>query len=249
LKFELYKTLALEAPFTEEQFKGFKQQALIDAIFEGAMESFKRKSERMIEIAKPNIERAYKEVGNKYENIMVPISDGKRIYNISAHLKTAVENGSKEVVKAFEKAIILHSIDESWKEHLREMDELRHSVQNASYENKDPLLIYKLESFNLFKTMVEAMNKKTIAILMRGQIYIQEQEIREAAPEKRTDLSNYKTQKDELAAQRRLMNQVANQDTRARQTTAPIKVEKTVGRNDPCPCGSGKKYKNCCGAN
>jgi preprotein translocase subunit SecA len=249
LKFELYKTLALEAPVTEDQFKGMKQQALTDAIFDAAMDSFKRKSERMIEIAKPNIERAYKEVGNKYENIMVPISDGKQVYNISAHLQTAYDNGSKEVLKAFEKAIILHSIDEAWKEHLREMDELRHSVQNASYENKDPLLIYKLESFNLFKTMVEAMNKKTIAILMRGQIYVQEQEIREAAPEKKTDYSNYRTQKDEMEAQRRLMNQVANQDTRARQTTAPVRVEKTVGRNDPCPCGSGKKYKNCCGAN
>jgi preprotein translocase subunit SecA len=178
---------------------------------------------------------------------MVPISDGKRIYNISCHLKTAYETESREVVKAFEKAILLHSIDESWKEHLREMDDLRQSVQNASYENKDPLLIYKLESYNLFKNMVDTMNKKAISVLMRGQIFIQEQAIREAAPEKKTDYSRYRTQKDELAEGRRVQGEVAGRDTRTQQTTAPIRVEKTVGRNDPCPCGSGKKYKACCG--
>ncbi|MDR2683738.1 MAG: preprotein translocase subunit SecA [Dysgonamonadaceae bacterium] len=247
LQFELYKTLALESPVTEEQFRGMKPEALTEAIFNAAMESFKRKSDRMVQIAQPNIARAYKEVGDKYENIMVPISDGKRIYNISCNLKTAYESESKEVIKSFEKAILLHSIDEAWKEHLREMDELRQSVQNASYENKDPLLIYKLESYNLFKSMVDAMNKKTISILMRGQIYIQQQDIREAAPERKTDYSRYRTQKDELAESRRVQGEVAGRDTRAQQKTAPIRVDKTVGRNDPCPCGSGKKYKQCCG--
>ena len=247
LKFEMYKTLALESPVAEDQFRGMKQDALTDAIFNAAMESFKRKNERMTQVAQPNIARAYKEVGDKYENIMVPISDGKRIYNISCHLKTAYETESREVVKAFEKAILLHSIDESWKEHLREMDDLRQSVQNASYENKDPLLIYKLESYNLFKNMVDTMNKKAISVLMRGQIFIQEQAIREAAPEKKTDYSRYRTQKDELAESRRVQGEVAGRDTRTQQTTAPIRVEKTVGRNDPCPCGSGKKYKACCG--
>jgi preprotein translocase subunit SecA len=247
LQFELYKTLALESPVTEEQFRGIKPDALTEAIFNAAMESFKRKSDRMVQIAQPNIARAYKDVGDKYENIMVPISDGKRIYNISCNLKATYESESKEVVKAFEKAILLHSIDEAWKEHLREMDELRQSVQNASYENKDPLLIYKLESYNLFKSMVDAMNKKAISILMRGQIYIHEQDIREAAPERKTDYSRYRTQKDELAESRRVQGEVAGRDTRTQQKTAPIRVEKTVGRNDPCPCGSGKKYKNCCG--
>jgi preprotein translocase subunit SecA len=247
LKFELYKTLSLESPITEEKFRGIKADALTDAVFNGAMKSFKRKSDRMIQIAQPNIVRAYRDVGDKYENIMVPISDGKRVYNISCNLKTAVETESKEVVKAFEKAILLHSIDESWKEHLREMDELRQSVQNASYENKDPLLIYKLESYNLFKNMVEAMNKKAISILMRGQIYIRGEEMREAAPENKTDYSRYRTQKDEMQENRRVQEAVANQDTRAQQKTAPIRVDKSVGRNDPCPCGSGKKYKQCCG--
>jgi len=247
LKFELYRTLALESPVTEDQFRGMKTDALTETIFDAAIESFKRKSDRMIQVAKPNIERAYKDVGDRYENIMIPVSDGKRIYNISCHLKTAYETESKEVVRAFEKAIMLHSIDEAWKEHLREMDELRQSVQNASYENKDPLLIYKLESYSLFKNMVDAMNKKAIAILMRGQIYIQEQNIREAAPERKTDYSRYRTQKDELSESRRVQGEVAGQDTRRQQTTGPIRVEKTVGRNDPCPCGSGKKYKACCG--
>jgi preprotein translocase subunit SecA len=247
LKFELFKTLALESPVTEEEFRNMKQEALTEAIFSAAIENFKRKNERMIQIAQPNIERAYKEVGDKYQNIMVPISDGKKVYNINCHLKTAYETQSKDVVKSFEKAILLHSIDESWKEHLREMDELRHSVQNASYENKDPLLIYKLESYNLFKSMVDTMNKKTVSVLMRGQIYIREQEIREAAPEKKTDYSRYRTQKDELAENRRIQGEVAGRDTRERQKTAPIQVAKTAGRNDPCPCGSGKKYKNCCG--
>ncbi|GHT76302.1 protein translocase subunit SecA [Bacteroidia bacterium] len=247
LKFELFKTMALEAPFTEDQFKSLKQEALADEIFDAAIESFKRKNERMIQLAHPNIERAYKDVGDRYENIMVPVSDGKRVYNISCNLKTTYESGSKEIVKSFEKAIILHSIDEAWKEHLREMDELRHSVQNASYENKDPLLIYKLESYNLFRDMVNAMNKKTVAVLMRGQLYIREQELREAAPERKTDYSRYKTQKDEMAESRRVQGEVAGRDTREKQITAPIRVDKTVGRNDPCPCGSGKKYKNCCG--
>jgi preprotein translocase subunit SecA len=247
LKFELFKTMAIEAPVNEEQSKGMKTEALADAIVEAAIESFKRKTERMTQVAQPNIERAYREVGDRFENIIVPITDGKKIYNINCHLKTAVDTGSKEVVKAFEKSVLLHSIDESWKEHLREMDELRHSVQNASYENKDPLLIYKLESYNLFKSMVEEMNKKAVSILMRGQIYIQDQAVREAAPEKKTDYSNYRTQKDEMSEARRIQGEVAGRDTRTRQITAPIVKEKTVGRNDPCPCGSGKKYKNCCG--
>jgi preprotein translocase subunit SecA len=247
LKFELYKTLALEAPITEEQFRTIKPNAATDAIFSAAVESFKRKNDRMIQIANPHIVRAYTQVGDKYEFITVPISDGKRIYHINCNLKAAHESESKEVVKTFEKVILLHSIDEAWKEHLREMDELRQSVQNASYENKDPLLIYKLESYNLFKNMVDTMNKKAISILMRGQIIIREPEMREAAPERKTDYSRYRTQKDELAENRRIQGEVAGRDTRTQQKTGPIRAEKTVGRNDPCPCGSGKKYKNCCG--
>jgi preprotein translocase subunit SecA len=248
LKFEIYKTLALEIPVTEEAFKGMKQASLAEVIFNTAIESFKRKNDRMIQLAQPNIRRIYEDVGSKYQNIIIPISDGKRVYSISCNLKTAYETESKDIVKSFEKAILLHSIDESWKEHLREMDELRHSVQNASYENKDPLLIYKLESFNLFKNMVDAMNRKAVSVLMRGQLHIPEQQqVREAAPERKTDYSRYRAQKDELAESRRVQGDVAGRDTREPQRREPIRSEKTVGRNDPCPCGSGKKYKACCG--
>ena len=159
-------------------------------------------------------------------------------------MKDAYESESKEVVKAFEKAIMLHTIDDSWKENLRELDDLRRSVQNASYEQKDPLLIYKLESFNLFKQMVDTSNRKVSSILMRGQIPVREPEqVRKAEQSRRSDYSRYRTQKDEVGS----MKEGAKQDTRQRQVTQPIHVEKTVGRNDPCPCGSGKKYKQCHG--
>ena len=154
------------------------------------------------------------------------------------------------MVLAFEKAILLHNIDEAWKENLRELDDLRQSVQNASYEQKDPLLIYKLESFNLFKAMIETINSKVTAILMRGQIPIREPEqVRRAEAQRRSDYSRYRVQKDEYSAGSRQQkpNDPTRQDTREQQITQPIRVEKTVGRNDPCPCGSGKKYKNCHG--
>ena len=249
LKFELYKTLALEVPITEEEFKGMKQEEMTEKIFNSALDSFKRKTERMAQVAQPVIKKVYEEQGDRYENIVVPVTDGKRIYNITCNLKETYESDSKEIVKSFEKSILLHSIDESWKEQLREMDDLRQSVQNASYENKDPLLIYKLESFNLFKTMVDEMNRKTVSILMRGQIPMREPEhVRQATPEKKTDFSKYKTQKDEIAESRRLQGEVASRDTRE-QKREPVRSEKTVGRNDSCPCGSGKKYKACCGRN
>jgi Preprotein translocase subunit SecA (ATPase, RNA helicase) len=249
LKFELYKTLALETPITEEEFKGMKQEEMTERIFNSALDSFKRKTERMAQVAQPVIKKVYEEQGDRYENIVVPVTDGKRVYNITCNLKETYESDSKEIVKSFEKSILLHSIDESWKEQLREMDDLRQSVQNASYENKDPLLIYKLESFNLFKTMVDEMNRKTVSVLMRGQIPMREPEqVRQATPEKKTDFSKYKTQKDEIAESRRLQGEVASRDTRE-QKREPVRSEKTVGRNDSCPCGSGKKYKACCGRN
>jgi preprotein translocase subunit SecA len=248
LKFELLKTMALEVPFTEDEMKGIKPVVAVDKVFNVTLDSYKRKTDRMAQIANPVIKKVYEEQGDRYENIVVPVTDGKRIYNIQCNLKEACQTESKDVIKSFEKAILLHSIDEAWKEHLREMDELRQSVQNASYENKDPLLIYKLESFELFKKMVDDMNRKSVSVLMRGQIPMREpEEVRQAAPERKTDYSKYRTQKDEISESRRVQGQVASRDTRELQKTAPIRTEKTVGRNDPCPCGSGKKYKNCCG--
>ena len=247
-KMDLLQTLAMETPFTEEAFRNEKKEKLADKTFDAAMELFKRKTERMAQIAYPVIKQVYENQGHMYENILIPITDGKRMYNISCNLKAAYDSECKEVVKSFEKSILLHVIDEAWKENLRELDELKHSVQNASYEQKDPLLIYKLESVNLFDTMVDKINNQTVSILMRGQIPVQEpQEVRQAAPEQRQDLSKYREQKQDLNDPNQ--QAAAQQDTREQQKREPIRAEKTVGRNDPCPCGSGKKYKNCHGKN
>ena len=251
-KFDLLQTLAMDAPFTEEEFRSEKKEKLAERTFDEAMANFKRKSERLAQIANPVIKQVYENQGHMYENILIPITDGKRMYNISCNLKAAYESESKEVVKSFEKSILLHVIDEAWKENLRELDELKHSVQNASYEQKDPLLIYKLESVNLFDTMVNKINNQTVSILMRGQIPVQEApeqaqrvEVREAAPERRQDLSKYREQKQDLNDPNQ--QAAAQQDTREAVKREPVRAEKTVGRNDPCPCGSGKKYKNCHG--
>ncbi len=279
-KLELFKTFAMESPFTEEEFKSMKPAALADKLFDEALKSFKRRMERMTQIAHPVIKQVYENQGAMYENIMIPITDGKRMYNISCNLKEAYETESKAINKAFQKSIVLHTIDEGWKEHLREMDELRHSVQNASYENKDPLLIYKLESYNLFKGMVDTMNRKTAAILMRGQIPVREEpteeqrqamaqrqaemqaaaqaaqaaaveaarrqhiNVQRADPEKRQDMSKYRTEKTDITGNND-PEERAEQRPQPRQE--PVRAEKRVGRNDPCPCGSGKKYKNCHG--
>ena len=174
VKMEILQTLAMEVPFTEDEFNATKQEDLIEKTFQAAMANFKRKTERMGQIAMPVIKQVYENQGQMYENIMIPITDGKRLYNITVNLKAAYESNGKEIVKAFEKAILLHTIDEGWKENLRELDDLKQSVQNASYEQKDPLLIFKLESVKLFDAMVNKINNNTISVLMRGQIPVQE---------------------------------------------------------------------------
>ena len=252
-KLELFRILAIEAPFDEETFRNTKADKLTDKLFDEVLKQFKRRMERLSEVANPVIKQVFENQGSMYENIMIPVTDGKRMYNISCNLKEAYETNSKAIVKSFQKSITLHTIDESWKEHLREMDELRHSVQNASYENKDPLLIYKLESYSLFKTMVENMNRKTVSILMRGQIPVREEAqrsnlVREAAPERKQDMSRYRTEKSQVGAGGGdpLLPKPPT-GPQQQQRTEPIRAEKRVGRNEPCPCGSGKKYKNCHG--
>ena len=246
VKMEMFQTLAMEAPFTEEEFNSTKQENLIEKAFEAAMANFKRKTERIAAIAYPVIKQVYENQGHMYENIMIPITDGKRMYNIPVNLKAAYETEGKEIVKSFEKAILLHTIDEGWKENLRELDELKHSVQNASYEQKDPLLIFKLESVKLFDNMVNKINNQTISVLMRGQIPVPDPEqVRAAAPEMPTPRQQYQETKQDLNDPNQ--QAAANRDTREQQKPEPIRVQKTPGRNDPCPCGSGKKFKNCHG--
>ncbi len=220
-----------------------KLEELTGKLFDMVMDAYRRKVDRVAEIAYPVIKNVYETQGKQYKNIIIPFTDGKLMYNIPVNLEAAYQSSAREVVKAFQKSVLLHTIDEAWKEHLRELDELRQSVQNASYEQKDPLLIYKLESYNLFKRMIETINYKAITVLMRAQIPVREGDaVREAAPEKRQDYSKYQSQKTDIM-------QAGQQDTREKQKQQPIHAEKTVGRNDPCPCGSGKKYKQCCGKN
>ena len=246
-KEEFVKVLSMECPFTNQQFIEGNHDTLAEESFQLAMDAFKRKTDRIQTIGNPVIKEVYENQGDRYERIMVPITDGKRVYNIPCNLKEAYDTECKSVVKQFEKTILLHIIDECWKENLRALDELKHSVQNASYEQKDPLVIFKLESAKLFDDMVNDMNNRIVSILMRGQIpEMQQSDVREAAPEQRS--RRYNEQKDDLTDP----NQVAaaQHDTRegAQQINrTPIIKDKLPGRNDPCPCGSGKKFKNCHG--
>jgi len=244
---ETLKTFAMETPVAEEDFQTLREKEIAEKIADAAIASFKRKTEKMAETANPVIRQVFETRGKDFENILVPITDGRRVFNITANLATAYNSQSKEVVKAFEKQTLLYVIDDEWKEHLRQLDELRNSVQNASYEQKDPLLIYKLESFGLFKEMIEQINQRALAILMRGQIHIGEGQVRQGQAPVRSDYSRYRTQKDDMAAETARTQQVAGRDTREQQKVQTIRNEAPkIGRNDPCPCGSGKKYKNCC---
>ena len=250
-KEEFLHIFAMEIPFTSEQFLNEQREQLEEEAFQQVMETFNRKTEHIREVAIPVIKQVYENQGHMYERIVVPITDGRKVYNIACNLKEAYESDSKTVVKEFEKQMLLHIIDESWKENLRELDELRHSVQNASYEQKDPLLIFKLESAKVWDTMINEMNNRIVSILMRGAIpEMQQGDVREAAPEQRTQRNQYTESKQQLGSEQMTdPNQAAAaaQDTRAQQPRTPIVKEKLPGRNDPCPCGSGKKFKHCHG--
>ena len=249
-KMEVLKTFALETPFSEDDFMNKNKEDLAGMIFDNAMLHFKQRTDHMAEIAYPVIKQVYETQGQMYENILIPITDGRKVYNISCNLKEAYETECKTIVKQFEKSILLHVIDEEWKENLRSLDELRNSVQNARYEQKDPLVLYKLDSAKLFDDMVEVINNDTISILMRGQIPLQEpQQVQQAAPERRQDMSQLRENKrnaDSVSGGDPAQQAAAAHDTREQQRT-PYVAPKTVGRNDPCPCGSGKKFKNCHG--
>ena len=244
---DFLKILAMECPFTEEEFENANKADLEERAFQETMATFKRKTDRIEGVAYPIIKQVEETQGAIYERIMVPITDGKRLYNIPCNLKEAYRTEGKDVVKQFERVIMLHVIDDCWKENLRQLDELRHSVQNASYEQKDPLLIFKLESAKLFDSMVNDMNNRISSILTRGQIpEMQQDEVREAAPEQHIE-QHYNEEKVDLDDPAQAA--AASQDTRenAAATREPVVKDKLPGRNDPCPCGSGKKFKNCHG--
>ncbi len=259
LKLDVFKVLTIEVPFTEQEYKSLGKQDLIDRLYQAANEALNRKSQRIIEVAQPVI-KDWVENRNAQGKIMVPITDGKRIFNLRVDITDAYNSDCKAIVKEWHKALMLVTIDELWKEHLRELDQLRQSVQNASYEQKDPLVIYKVESFHLFENMLNNLNVKAMSALLRGQIFIQQREtaneeqqprqpeVKQAMPERRNDYSQYRASKEDLpgqAAQRAAA--AAPQGERPR--PQPVVAGPKIGRNDPCPCGSGKKYKACHGKN
>ena len=249
-KEEFLHILSMEAPFTNDEFINQPREVLTENAFQAAIGNFNRKTERIQTVANPIIKQVYETQGDRFERIMVPLTDGRRMFNIPCNLKEAYESESKTVIKEFEKAILLHIIDDSWKENLRQLDELKHSVQNASYEQKDPLLIFKLESAKVWDDMINEMYNRICSILTRAQIPEMQQQVQEAAPEQRTQRQQYTESKQQVGEEQLVdKNQqaAAQHDTRAQQPKSPIIKDKLPGRNDPCPCGSGKKFKNCHG--
>lgn len=246
-KLDLIRFLAVDCPVSSEEFDEMKPDEIIEKINEKVISTFEDKNKNMAESAWPIIKDVYEKASHQYENILVPITDGQKTFQINANLKKAYDSRNRELVKAFEKSIVLATSDEAWKEHLREMDDLKQSVQNASYEQKDPLLIYKLESFELFKSMMNRVNKDVVSLLMKGQIPIRNSDqVREGQARQKLDTSRYnesKTDVDGYGPSSTSAQQAPPQQKRVQ----PIRVEKKIGRNDPCPCGSGKKYKQCHG--
>lgn len=234
------KTMGIEPPFDTDEFFSSKAEDLNEKLFEKATAVYKEKTKRIGEKTLPVIRDVF-ERQKQYENIAIPITDGQKGMQVVVNLKKAVENGQREVTLSIEKSISLALIDDSWKEHLRELDDLKQSVQNATYEQKDPLLIYKFESFQLFKNMIHRINRDVISFLMRADIPVQDSSnVREAQKARGLDRTKMKEERSDLISQ-------AHSHTQQKEVTQPVVADKKVGRNEPCPCGSGKKYKNCHG--
>lgn len=239
-KHELLKVLSIESPINEQEYIKLTSDEIIDTIYESLLALYQRRVNTIAEQAYPVIKNVFENQSGKFKNIVVPISDGRRVFSIATNLEKATKTQGKELVRSFLKTLILVSIDEAWKEHLRELDDLKQSVQNASYEQKDPLLIYKFESFNLFQIMIDKVNKDVVASVLKAHIPMQA-EAKEAEETRRKIPSNLQAKKHDV-------NEAArNMDTREKAKPAPIIATPKVGRNEDCPCGSGKKYKNCHG--
>ncbi|MCQ2204361.1 MAG: preprotein translocase subunit SecA [Bacteroidales bacterium] len=260
-RLDVLKIFAIESPITAEELMKKSEDELAEKLYTAAWESFQKKCQALADRAYPIVQQVFEQQGERYKNIVVPITDGKRVFQIPTNLKKAYESKGKELISEFEKVIMLVTIDDAWREHLRQLDELRTSVQNATYEQKDPLLIYKFESFNLFKAMISSINNDVVTSLSRLSIPVQDPEQAAAAQEaarRRMQMEAERRQAEmaKMQAMHQQMAEMARQQQAQREAmqnagqqhvTAPIKVEKRIGRNDPCPCGSGKKYKQCCG--
>jgi preprotein translocase subunit SecA len=246
-QFSLIRSLSIDSPVPRDEFNKMGNEEIIDISYSKVLDAYRRKSEIIASTAYPVLKDVYERMSATYENVVVPISDGARTYNVVTNLRASVESQGREVLRSFEKTSVLATIDDAWREHLREMDDLKQSVQNATYEQKDPLLIYKFESFELFKTMVNKVNNDVVSLLMKGTIPVSSPDnVREAQRRRQADTSRLRTQKSDFDSYR--SSGGGSPEQRQKQTT-PVRVEKKVGRNDPCPCGSGKKYKHCHGQN
>ena len=229
--------LSVEPGFDEEVYNHAKPAELVDRLHKQMVETYERRMDTMVQRAFPIIKDVYEKQGAIYQNIAIPISDGRKMLTLSVDLKKAYESEGKEIARALSKTITLYQVDEHWKEHLRDMDDLKQSVQNATYEQKDPLLIYKFESFNLFSQMLEELNKDVLSFLMRAFIPLRDaSQAKAPAQQRKPDMSQMQTSRTDLVTN--------GPDSKS---NMPVHVEKQVGRNDPCPCGSGKKFKNCHG--
>lgn len=228
--------LSIDPGFDQSFYESAKPEQLSKKLFEHMEEVYRRRMEALVSKTYPIIKKVYEEKGEMFENIAVPITDGRKVLTLPVNLKRAYESEGRELAKTLSKTIILWQIDDHWKQHLRDMDDLRQSVQNAAYEQKDPLVVYKLESYNLFSTMLEELNRDVLSFLLRAVLNVREDAQPAKAPlHSRTDMSRMRTQRDELST------------NGEQKTNSPVRVDKKIGRNDPCPCGSGLKYKNCHG--
>ena len=287
LQLDVLRHFGVDVPFTEDEAKRLKTEEMVEKIYKAGMESFNRHMKDLTDKVTPRLKEIWEQVkeGGQIKNIIIPISDGKRVYQIPVPLQEAAETDGKSISKTFLKVIMLHNIDEAWKQNLRDLDDLKQNTQNASYEQKDPLLIYKLESYHIFERMVTKMNSKAVSVLMRGQLHLPEPTPEEIAQQQAA--AAQRQQMQQAAAQRKMaaMGQNKGEDAPSRpvppppfppqfrtagdqrqrpdfsrmqaihagangQNTVqrkPMGTMPHVGRNDPCPCGSGLKYKNCHG--
>ncbi len=239
---ECIKNFGIESPFTEQEFNNGKEDDLIQQLFDSAQKHYTEKIQLVAEQAFSVVRDVYTNPNNNFENIVTPFSDGIRGVQVVVNLKKAFETKGRELILGFEKAVVLAMIDDSWKEHLRELDDLKQAVQNASLEQKDPLVIYKLESFNLFKEMIIKANKEVISFLMKGGLPAEENN----KPQARFTQNQVQPKKEKLI-ETRDEHAIEEQNSQQKPKSQPIRVDAKIGRNDPCPCGSGKKYKGCHG--
>jgi len=243
--FEIIRLLSINNPISEQEYIKLSTNEMTEKLYEASRAAYIRKADSIRQQALPIIRAVYEKQAKTYENILVPITDGIRTYNIITNLEKNYTTECEELIRSYEKSLTLATIDENWKEHLRELDDLKQSVQNATYEQKDPLLIYKFESFELFKTIIDKNNKEVVNIMMKGQLPVQDpNEVQRGESPRHTDMSGLQTRKREVGS---AYAEGEGQQPKQPQKAQPVRVDKKVGRNDPCPCGSGKKFKNCHG--